>query len=123
MLIHCWHGSERTGLASAMTELLRSGGTLGDARRQFALRYLFVRAGDGALMQDHLDRYEEWLRARGHVHTPERFREWLAAGYQPGRPCREQWPYDPFPLVVISHPAPPAPTDRVAGGRLAPELK
>ena len=40
--------SERTGLVSAMTELLRPGGTLDDARGQFSLRYLFVRAGDGA---------------------------------------------------------------------------
>ncbi len=124
LLIHCWRGSERTGLVSAMTELLRSGGTLDDARGQFALRYLFVRAGDGAVMEDHFDRYEEWLRARGLAHTPERFREWAAAGYRPGRPCREQWPYDPFPLVVISRPAAPLPSpapawDRLAGGRRA----
>src|SRR5262249_50195959 len=34
VLIHCWRGSERTGLVSAMSELLRTGGTLGDARAQ-----------------------------------------------------------------------------------------
>jgi hypothetical protein len=120
VLIHCWRGSERTGWVSAMTELLRTGGTLEDARGQFALRYLFVHAGDGAMMQDHLERYEQWLRARGQAHAPEQFRTWLAAGYRPGRPCREQWPYDPFPLVVISRPAPPpAPVpvpQRLAGG-------
>jgi hypothetical protein len=122
LLIHCWRGSERTGLVSAMTELLRSGSTLDDGRGQFALRYLFVRAGDGAIMEVHLDRYTDWLRTRGWTHTPERFREWTAAGYRPGRPCREQWPYDPFPLVVVSRPAPPPSPklNRVAGGRLAP---
>jgi protein tyrosine phosphatase (PTP) superfamily phosphohydrolase (DUF442 family) len=124
VLIHCWRGAERTGLVSAMTELLRKGSTLADARDQFSLRYLFVRAGDGALMRDHLDCYEEWLRAGGRAHTPECFREWVATGYRPGLPCREQWPYDPFPLVVISRPAPPsAPpaASRLAGGRLAPK--
>jgi protein tyrosine phosphatase (PTP) superfamily phosphohydrolase (DUF442 family) len=107
LLVHCWRGAERTGLVSAMTVLLQKGATLDDARRQFALRYLFVRAGDGVVMQDHLELYAQWLRDRGEAHTPERFRCWLTDGYRPGRPCRETWPYDPFPLVVISRPAPP----------------
>ncbi len=120
VLIHCWRGSERTGLVSAMTELLRPGGTLDDARGQFAFRYFFVRAGDGALMLDHLERYEHWLQEQGRTHAPERLRQWVATGYQPGRPCREQWPYDPFPLVVISRPAATAPAvDRLAAGRSA----
>jgi protein tyrosine phosphatase (PTP) superfamily phosphohydrolase (DUF442 family) len=119
LLIHCWRGSERTGLVSAMTELLRPGAALGDAQGQFALRYLFLRAGDGAVMQDHLERYETWLRERGLAHSPARFRAWAAAGYQPGLPCREQWPYDPFPLVVISRPARPAP-HRLAGSPTTP---
>jgi hypothetical protein len=122
VLIHCWRGSERTGLVSALTELLRPGGTLDDARGQFALRYLFLRVGDGALTQDHLERYVQWLGAQGYTHTPERLRQWVARGYRPGRPGREQWPYDPFPLVVISRPAPAfaAPADRLAGGARAP---
>jgi protein tyrosine phosphatase (PTP) superfamily phosphohydrolase (DUF442 family) len=117
LLIHCWRGAERTGWVSAISELLRPGSTLDDARGQFALKYLFVRAGDGALMLDHLERYEQSLRARDEAHTPDRFRRWMDAGYQPGRPSREQWPFDPYPLVVVSRPAPsPAPAaDRLAG--------
>ena len=99
-----------------MTELLRPGGTLDDARGQFSLRYLFVRAGDGAIMREHLDRYERWLRDRGLDHSPGRFRRWVAEGYRPGTPCREQWPYDPYPLVVITR---PAATIRAAGRRQA----
>ena len=114
LLVHCRRGAERTGWVSAITELLRPGGTLEDARGQFSLRYLFVRAGDGAIMRDHLDRYEGWLRERGSGHTPAQFRRWVAAGFRPGRPGREQWPFDPYPLVVISHPAPPA--ARLAAG-------
>jgi protein tyrosine phosphatase (PTP) superfamily phosphohydrolase (DUF442 family) len=122
VLIHCWRGSERTGLVSALTELLRPEGTLDDARSQFALRYLFLRVGDGAVMQDHLEHYAGWLQEEGLTHTPERLRHWVTEGYRPGRPGREQWPYDPFPLVVISRPAPTVPVApfRLAGGRTAP---
>jgi hypothetical protein len=122
VLIHCWRGAERTGLVSALTELLRPGETLDDARGQFALRYLFLRVGDGVLMQDHLERYAAWLSEQGRTHTPERLRQWVTSGYHPGRPGREQWPYDPFPLVVISRPAPaaPVPTGRLAGGQALP---
>jgi protein tyrosine phosphatase (PTP) superfamily phosphohydrolase (DUF442 family) len=123
VLIHCWRGAERTGLVAAMTELLRPGGTLATARGQFSPRYLFVRAGDGAVMLEHFERYVDWLGSQGQGHTPDRFRRWLAAGYRPGRPGREQWPFDPYPLVVVTHPAPavlPPPGDRLAGGHRAP---
>jgi protein tyrosine phosphatase (PTP) superfamily phosphohydrolase (DUF442 family) len=104
ILIHCEWGSERTGLASAVAELLRPGGSLAEARRQFSLGYLFLPMGDGAVTRDHLDRYEQWLRDRGRPHSPERFRLWIAEGYRPGHPSREDWPYDPKPLVVITRP-------------------
>jgi protein tyrosine phosphatase (PTP) superfamily phosphohydrolase (DUF442 family) len=111
LLIHCGWGSERTGLASAFAELLRPGATLDDARAQFSIRYLFVRVKDGKIMAEHLDQYEAWLRAQGKPHHPDQFRRWVAEGFHPGQPGREQWPYDPFPLVVITRPATP---DRLA---------
>lgn len=107
MLIHCQWGAERTGLISAFAELLRPGATLADARAQFSIRYLFVRANDGKIMAEHLDQYENWLTERGWTHNPDRFREWAAVGYRPQLPNREQWPYDPYPLVVISRPDAP----------------
>jgi hypothetical protein len=36
------------------------------------------------------------------AHTPDRFRRWILEGYQPGQPCREQWEFDPYPLVVVT---------------------
>lgn len=107
LLVHCQWGSERTGWASAVATLLRPGATLDDARRQFSLGYLFVRAGNGKVMAEHLDQYEGWLKGRGWAHTPGRFRLWVAEGYRPGTPGREQWPYDPYPLVVITRPGGP----------------
>jgi protein-tyrosine phosphatase len=103
LLIHCAWGSERTGLAAAFAELLRPGGTLADARAQFSLRYLFVRVNDGKMMAEHLDQYERWLLAHHLEHDPANFRRWVNDGFQPGMPGREEWLYDPYPLVVVRH--------------------
>jgi protein tyrosine phosphatase (PTP) superfamily phosphohydrolase (DUF442 family) len=105
LLIHCAWGSERTGLVSAFAELLRPGSTLEDAHRQFSIRYLFVPINDGKIMAEHLAQYERWLHRRGLKHAPEIFQRWVDQGYQPLVPNREQWPYDPYPLVVVTRPA------------------
>ena len=34
--------------------------------------------------------------------------DWVDEGFQPGLPNREQWPYDPYPLVVITPARAPA---------------
>ena len=39
--------------------------------------------------------------------TPANFRRWVKHGFKPGVPNREQWPYDPYPLVVITRPGEP----------------
>jgi protein tyrosine/serine phosphatase len=106
MLIHCRWGAERTGLVSALAELLRPGSTIESARAQFSIRYLFVRMNDGKIMAEHLDQYERWLAEQGWTHRPEHFRRWVEEGYKPGLPNREQWPYDPYPLVVVTRPGP-----------------
>ena len=116
MLIHCQWGSERTGLVSAFAELLRPGSTLDDARAQFSIRYLFVRVNDGKVMAEHLDQYESWLRAGGMKHDPATFRRWVDEGFKPGEPSREQWPYDPYPLVVITRPGSKPEREPVAAG-------
>ncbi|MGC8642928.1 MAG: tyrosine-protein phosphatase [Isosphaeraceae bacterium] len=112
LIMHCAWGSERTGLASAITELLRPGGTLASARDQLVLRHLYVRLGDGKIMAEFVDQYADWLRRNRLEHSPEVFRRWVAEGYVPGKPSREAWPYDPAPLVVVTHP-------RASSGRLA----
>ena len=112
LLIHCAWGSERTGLVSAFAELLRPGGTLDDARAQFSIRYLFVRVNDGKVMAEHLDQYENWLRKEESSTHPANFHRWVDEGFQPGQPSREDWPYDPYPLVVITRPEATSPTDR-----------
>jgi hypothetical protein len=108
VLLHCAWGSERTGLVSAIAELLRSGGTVDEARAQLTLRHLYVRLGDGRIMAEFLDQYESWLKACGLAHRPEVFRRWASEEYRPGKPNREEWPYDPSPLVVVTRPEGPA---------------
>jgi hypothetical protein len=111
VLLHCWHGSERSGLASALAILLRDGSTLAEARAQFSPRYLFVPWGDGVVTLRHLEQYEAWLAGAGLTHSPANLRRWANEGFVPGTPSREQWPYDPYPLVVTTRPTPEGPVE------------
>jgi len=104
LLIHCYHGSERTGLASAMTHLLTPGQSVESAGREFSWRYLYFGLGDGVTTFAQFDSYRRWLASNGKSHTPEVFAQWLETGFTPKWPSREQWPYDPYPLVVKSSP-------------------
>lgn len=110
LLIHCQWGAERTGLVSAITELLRPGGSLKSARRQFSLYYLYLPVGDGIVMAGHLDRYTQWLDSRKKPHSPAQFRQWFTSGYEPGHPSREEWPVNPYPLLTVSRSQPQAKT-------------
>jgi protein tyrosine phosphatase (PTP) superfamily phosphohydrolase (DUF442 family) len=104
VLIHCEWGAERTGLASALVELLRPGGSPDSARAQFGPYYLYLPTADGLVMRGHVDAYERWLVGKNWTHTPERFLAYADSGYVPGSPSREEWPYDPYPLVVVTRP-------------------
>ena len=106
VLIHCEFGAERTGLVSAIVELLEPGRTLADARAQFSIRYLFLPIRDGRTMLGHLDRYEAALRSQGLAHSPAAFRRWLLWDYQPDSPSREEWPCNPYPRKVVTAPGP-----------------
>jgi protein tyrosine phosphatase (PTP) superfamily phosphohydrolase (DUF442 family) len=102
ILVHCFHGSERTGIVSAFAELLRPGSTLLDAEEQFSFRHMYFGIGDGVVARHHLELYESWLKGQSLDHSPDHFRRWLGSEYQPGKPCREAWNYDPYPLVVVT---------------------
>lgn len=104
ILVHCFHGSERTGMVAAFAELLRPGSTLADAEEQFTLRHLYLGFGDGVVTRRHLEAYQTWLRDRKLTHDPSHFRRWIAFEYRPGSPSREHWDFDPYPLVVVTKP-------------------
>ena len=104
MLIHCEWGLERTGLVSALSELLRPNGSLSSAYAQFSLYYLFIYWKDGRVMRGHLDSYAQWLSQTHRDHSPATFRFWAAEIYQPGRPSREYWPMEVYPIKVVTRP-------------------
>ncbi len=104
LLVHCFHGSERTGLVAAFAELLRPGSTLADADAQFSMAYLYFGIGDGVVTHHQLVAYEDWLQANHLAHAPDQLRRWVRDGYEPGKPSREQWAFDPYPLVVTTKP-------------------
>lgn len=121
VLVHCQWGAERTGLVSAFAVLLRPGGTLVEARKQFSIAYLFLPTHDGRMMTGHLDAYEAWLAASRLGHTPEHFRRWLGTDYAPppGGPSRDAWRCNPYPLVEVHRPG-AARVERVASARPCP---
>ena len=106
LLIHCFHGSERTALASSFAELLRPGSTLADAEAQFSARYLYFGIGDGVVTHHQLVAYESWLADNHLQHTPDHLRRWVQTGYVPGHPSREDWKSDPDPVMVTTKPSP-----------------
>ena len=104
LLVHCFHGSERTGLVSAWAELLRPGSTLSNAEAQFSAWFLYFGIGDGVVTHHQLVAYEEWLTSNHLDHAPDQFRRWVQTAYTPGQPSREAWAFDPYPLVVTTRP-------------------
>ena len=80
------------------------------------LRYLYVRLGDGKIMAEFLDQYEDWLRSERARASARGLSPLGCRGILPGEPNREEWPYDPSPLVVETRPRPANPS--VAGKEL-----
>jgi hypothetical protein len=82
ILVHCNSGGDRSGLAGALAILLRSDGTLCQARRQLSFYYGHNPFGKASCQSRVLDCYEEWLTAHAWQHTPQRLRKWARDGYQ-----------------------------------------
>jgi protein tyrosine phosphatase (PTP) superfamily phosphohydrolase (DUF442 family) len=84
ILVHCKHGSDRTGLTSALILLLYTDTELSAARRQLGLQYGHVPLGRTAFMGRFFDLYECWLATQGLPHRCDYFRRWLEREYSPG---------------------------------------
>jgi protein tyrosine phosphatase (PTP) superfamily phosphohydrolase (DUF442 family) len=87
ILIHCNRGADRTGLASAVVELLLTDASLNEGRRQLSPRFSHLALGRPANLDRFFDLYSEWLAAQGYLHSRENFRHWLLQEYCPGE-CR-----------------------------------
>jgi protein tyrosine phosphatase (PTP) superfamily phosphohydrolase (DUF442 family) len=84
ILLHCRHGSDRTGMAAAIVLLLQEGVSYAEARRQLGLYYGHVAFGKTVFLDRFFDLYEDWLSESGKAHTPANFRHWLLDEYRGG---------------------------------------
>jgi protein tyrosine/serine phosphatase len=82
VLVHCNHGGDRAGLASALGLLVRSGKGLDAARGQLALHHGHNVFGMARCLGHVLDQYEAWLQQWGAEHSPARLRRWAREAYQ-----------------------------------------
>jgi protein tyrosine/serine phosphatase len=84
LLLHCRHGSDRTGLASAIVLLLQDDVPYARARRELGLYYGHLAFGRTGMLDSFFDMYEQWLEATAQEHTPANFRQWVRAEYRGG---------------------------------------
>jgi hypothetical protein len=84
ILLHCHQGADRTGLASVMVLLLRTGATVAEARRHLGVRGGHLAIGKTRYMDRFFDLYESWLAGLGEEHSPDLFRAWVRGHYCPG---------------------------------------
>ena len=76
ILIHCWRGSDRTGLAAGMALILFGDSSLGDAKEQASWRFGAVNSD--SIGKQELYYYEQWL-AKNHLNSSrENFLRWIA---------------------------------------------
>src|SRR5262249_44206149 len=87
VLIHCFRGADRTGLASAIVRLLQDDVSLDEALDQLGMRYGHVRIGKTAHIDRFFDLYADWLAEQRIEHMPAAFRRWATSAYCPGA-CR-----------------------------------
>lgn len=101
LLIHCKSGSDRTGLASGLYLMVRSGTPPEKALDAFSLYYGHVPLFGPQNLHEPFDEYADWLRSKGLVHTPDRLRAWVENEYQADDPRREFEPLRSGPRAVL----------------------
>lgn len=90
VLLHCYSGADRTGLAAGMFLLLHTDADLNQARAQLHPRYGHSPFGSARWMDRFLRSYASWLRFQHLEHTPDHFRRWAQAEYRP-QDCQRGW--------------------------------
>lgn len=79
ILIHCRHGSDRTGLASAITLILKNDHSITNIEKQASWRYLALNTNSvGKLV---LKKYSKWLQDHHQISSAQNFYFWLKNYY------------------------------------------
>jgi protein tyrosine/serine phosphatase len=84
ILLHCYQGIDRTGMASTMALLLYTDISLDKAMKQLGPRYGHLRLGRTGNIDRFFELYAEWLAEMGYPHTSANFRHWVEQEYCPG---------------------------------------
>lgn len=84
VLLHCRHGSDRTGLASAIYRLLYQNATIEEARTECRLTCGHTGYAFGWQLPGLFDNYQQWLDRHGRTHSPDAFREYAYTNETPG---------------------------------------
>lgn len=80
ILLHCYRGADRSGMASAIVLILNDDPPLETVEKQFSWRFGVIPYSDsiGVLF---FNQYSEWLRATGKVHNRDVFLDWVRNRY------------------------------------------
>lgn len=76
LLIHCWHGADRTGLGSVMALLLLTEQSLPTIKAQLSLKYGVVSSQSVGVLV--VQQYQAWLKQQHFTTKPAIFKQWLA---------------------------------------------
>jgi Tyrosine phosphatase family len=101
LLIHCKSGSDRTGLASALYQMIAQGVPPEKAEEAFSLRYWHVPIFGHERLHDPIVEYAAWLAEHHQTHTPARFRSWVEQDYASGDEDAPIRPLRPGPREQI----------------------
>jgi hypothetical protein len=80
ILVHCWHGADRSGLAGALAMAVLKNPALAEIKKQFSWRYGVIPFGV-SIGSRVFSRYEKWLRDSGRRHDREALIDWIRNGY------------------------------------------
>jgi len=80
LLLHCKHGVDRTGMASALALIIKTDTSLTEVKKHFSWRYGVAPffPSVGPLL---FDAYDQWLVENRFDHTRERLENWLKKEY------------------------------------------
>jgi hypothetical protein len=80
ILLHCFRGADRSGMASAIALILNDDLPLETIKKQFSWRFGVIPYSDsiGVLF---FDRYSEWLHTTGKEHNRDNFLDWVRNRY------------------------------------------
>jgi protein tyrosine phosphatase (PTP) superfamily phosphohydrolase (DUF442 family) len=83
LVIHCYGGGDRSGLAAGVVLLLETDASVAAARRQLSIRFGHWSPGRAAPLHLFYQAYADWLTRNGVGHAPPRFRNWVFEHYDP----------------------------------------